>query len=66
MSKEKTEPEVVDEAPQMDAVIVVKTKQDDGTISTEVMVNGNVELTEVQTLLELAVRGWRKRIGLVD
>lgn len=54
------------EAPEVDAVIVVRTKQPDGSISTEVMVQGSIELDQVQTLLELAVRGWRKRIGLVD
>lgn len=60
-----TKAEELDE-PQVDAVIVVKTKQDDGSINTEIMIQGEVELTEVQTILELAVRGWRKRIGLVD
>lgn len=70
MPKPAPDVEVQQEEPQkeqqIDAVIVIRTKQPDGSITTEVMVQGAVELDQVQTLLELAVRGWRKRIGLVD
>lgn len=64
--------EVIDvepnEEPQkpIDGVFVAKVVDEQGNISTEIMMNGEVQATEVQTLLELAVRGWRKRIGLVD
>lgn len=47
-----------------DAVIVVKEISPDGAINTKVLTNGNVQATEVQTLLELAVLGWRDQIGL--
>lgn len=49
---------------EFDAVIVVKEATPDGGISTKVLTNGNVQATEVQTLLELAVLGWRDQIGL--
>ncbi len=53
-----------EEAPSAPLIVVFKHKADDGTISTEVSLQG-VEPTEVQTLLELAIIGWRQRIGLV-
>lgn len=49
-----------------DAVVVVKHRQEDGSVQTAIQVLGNVEVTEVQTLLELAVRGWREQIGLAS
>lgn len=57
-------PAAEDDTP-MDAVIVIKTTADDGTIKTQVMTNGTVQATEVQTLLELGLKGWRERLGLV-
>jgi len=51
------------EAP-LDAVVVVKSVDDNGTISTDVVINGNVQATEVATLLEMALPSWRKKIGL--
>lgn len=60
--------EVADDATvveeSFDAVIVLKEKTDDGGIRTKVVTNGSVQPTEVQTLLELAVLGWREQIGL--
>lgn len=50
----------------IDGIFVAKIVDEEGNIGTEVMLNGTVQATEVQTILELAVRGWRKRIGLVD
>lgn len=61
MDKEEQQEEV---AP-VSAVVVVKTVDAEGNISTEIVLQGEVQATEVQTLLELAVRGWRQRIGLV-
>lgn len=52
-------------APPLNAVIVIKTVDDDGTIRVDPIVQGNVQATEVQTLLELGVQRWRQRIGLV-
>ena len=67
MPTAKTKPKPVEETPEpLNAVVVVKTTDDEGNIGTEVVMNGNVLPTEVQTLLELAVKGWRQRIGLVD
>lgn len=49
---------------EFDAVIVVKETNPDGGIATKVLMNGSIQATEVQTLLELAVLGWRDQIGL--
>lgn len=54
-----------EEAAVPAAVIVVKTTDDEGNIHAEVVMQGDVQATEVQTILELAVRRWRQRIGLV-
>ena len=53
-----------EKVPQPDAIIVFKTTDDKGNISTTVAMEGNIQATEVQTLLELAINGWRQRIGL--
>lgn len=59
-------PEQTDEdAPQeLDAVVVTKVKDAEGNITTEVSLLGDVLATEVQTLLELGIKGWRKANGL--
>ncbi len=49
---------------QPDGVVVLKKVKDDGSIYTEVSPIGKAQATEVQTLLELGVIGWRKQIGL--
>lgn len=54
------------EEPPIDAVIVRKVIDQTGAISTEIILNGKVQPTEVQTLLELGVKGWRKQIGLSE
>lgn len=59
------EEEIKQDSP-IDGIFVAKVVDEEGNIGTEIMMNGNVQATEVQTILELAVRGWRKRIGLVD
>lgn len=48
----------------LDAVIVVRTVGEDGSISCRAIPQGNVQATEVQTILELGVLEWRQRIGL--
>lgn len=57
--------EVQPNEPVQDGVFVAKRVAPDGSINTEVIVSGEVVVTEVQTILELGVQGWRKRIGLV-
>lgn len=60
------EEQKTEEAEVPAAVIVVRTVSPDGTVKAEVAdLQGDVQITEVQTILELAVRGWRQRIGLV-
>jgi hypothetical protein len=71
-----SEPEIESEAPAppelsedstevLNGVFVIKrTSEQTGEISTEVMLNGAIQPTEVQTLLELAVKSWRRQIGL--
>jgi len=54
-----------DPAEAPDAVLVVKVVSDDGSISTHVQALGNIQATEVQTILELGIAGWRRQIGLV-
>lgn len=52
-----------DDAP-LDAVIVVKTVNEDGSLGVNVIPNGNVQVTEVQTLLEFGLKSFREQIGL--
>lgn len=55
----------VTEEPPLDAVIVVRKKDPEtGNISVDVLLNGEVEADQVQTLLEIAVPAWREKIGL--
>lgn len=60
---DKVEDQEVEAAP-LDAVIVVKDVSPDGAINTRCMVNGSVQPTEVETLLGLALKGWREQLGL--
>jgi hypothetical protein len=50
--------------PTFDGVVVIKRTDKDGSISTDVVLNGRVLPTEAQTLLELGVQSWRQKIGL--
>jgi len=52
------------DAEQPNAVLVVKIQDEDGSISTDVIPTGNVQATEVQTLIELGLVAWRQKIGL--
>lgn len=60
MSEEK---DTTTEEP-LDAVLVVKTTDDEGRITTNVLLNGNIQATEVQTLLEFGLKTWRNQLGL--
>lgn len=56
-----TEPSPADPEP---IVIVQKVYTDNGVNAIVGGIQGKVEPTEVQTLLELAVKSWRGQIGL--
>lgn len=49
---------------QPDAVLILKKIDSDGSINTQAVPLGNVQATEVQTLIELGLQSWRKSIGL--
>jgi hypothetical protein len=51
------------EAPT-NAVVIVKIVNDAGDIGTDVQPIGDVLVTEVQTLIDLARASWRAKIGL--
>lgn len=63
-SAEEVAPETAPDSAPPNAVVIVKTVSDDGTISTDVTTSGTVQATEVQTLIELGLRSWRSKIGL--
>lgn len=52
------------EEKPLDAVIITKMVDEQGNISVTVQPNGDVRVTEVQTLLDLATPSWRDKIGL--
>ena len=75
MPRAKQEPEVIDgdatEVPaepaadkQPDGVLILKKPSADGGIDTQAVPLGDVQATEVQTLIELGLQSWRKSIGL--
>lgn len=59
--QEEATPEVPEEPAA--GVFVAKVYTERG-IQTQVLLQGKIEATEVQTLLELAINGWREQIGL--
>jgi hypothetical protein len=73
VSRAKQEPEVIEgtasevpasEEKQPDAVLIIKRLNAEGGIETQAVPLGNVQATEVQTLIELGLQSWRKSIGL--
>jgi len=46
----------------LDAVIVVKHRGEEGQIIPEVILNGNIEWTEVATLLKAGTKAWDKKL----
>lgn len=59
-----TAPENTEEETPPQAVVVVKVVDQQGNISTDVQPINGLLPTEVQTLLELGIVGWREKIGL--
>jgi hypothetical protein len=58
----KEEPEATVEQP--DAIVITKIATEDGGVTTDVTAIGGVQVTEVQTLIELGLARWRAKIGL--
>lgn len=57
--------EAAPEQPQIpNAVLVVKAQDENGNIAVDVQTIGNVQPTEVLTLLEIAGPSFRQKIGL--
>lgn len=56
--------EAAPEETPTNGVIVVKITDEQGNVMTDTQPIGNVQATEVQTLLELGVGAWRRKIGL--
>lgn len=52
-----------EEDQPLDAVIIVKELVD-GETRTKVVVNGSVQITEVETLLKLGLKGFQAEMGL--
>lgn len=57
---------VTEDDQPLDAVIIVKTVTPDGNFGTSIVLNGNIQPTEVQTLIEFGLKGWRNQLGLTD
>ena len=51
-------------APQQDGVLIVVNPGPDGSFQTGIQLIGGTRVTEVQTLLECALRDFRKAVGL--
>jgi hypothetical protein len=56
--------EVTETQQDPDAVVIVKIVDEHGNIKTGIQTLGNVQITEVATLLELGLRGFRAELGL--
>lgn len=49
---------------EVDGVIILRIKTEEGNIATDVGPLGSVEADQVQTLIELGLKSWRSKIGL--
>lgn len=52
------------EEQPVDGIFIPVGYDPEGNVHTDVILNGNVKVTEVQTIMEVALRGFRSRIGL--
>lgn len=48
----------------VNAVVIYKIVDEQGNVQTDVGIEGGVQPTEVQTLIELGLLAWRQKIGL--
>ncbi len=53
----------VEIADDPDAVVIFKRTDEEGNVTTAIQALGNVQVTEVQTLIELGLRGFRESLG---
>lgn len=53
----------VEEDKPLDGVFVVVQRGEDGGISTDVAPQGDVRITEIQTILEVTLAGFRQKLG---
>jgi hypothetical protein len=56
--------EPAEEEQVANGVFVVRVEQPDGSVTTDVTPQGNVKVTEIETILGLALNGWRAKVGL--
>lgn len=47
-----------------DGVLIVKNVDEQGNLSVNVVPTGNVQITEVQTIIEVGLRFFREQLGL--
>jgi hypothetical protein len=67
MAAKQKDPTPAEEAPaeeQPNAVLIVRSRDEDGNVGTNVAILGDVQPTEVQTIIELGLAGWRQGLGL--
>lgn len=65
MSEDNTTTEdAVPETEAIAAVVVVRQRSEDGSISAVPMIQGDLDPLAVQTLLEKGIQAWRASIGL--
>lgn len=57
------ETEAAEEKP-LNGVLVARVVGEDGSIFTDIQPVGDVQLTEIQTILELGLKAFREKIGL--
>lgn len=63
MSTEVDQQSQEDDTP-FNGVVIVREFNEDGGVGTKVILSGNVKPTEVQTIIDLGLKGWREQIGV--
>ncbi len=53
-----------DPPPQQPTVHVIVDRQDAGNVSVDVVATGDVRVTEIESLLRLAIKRWEAKIGI--
>lgn len=49
---------------QPNGVLIVRVEEENGAVNTDTVPLGDVKPTEVQTVIELGLGVWRKKVGL--